>query len=61
MKAEFTPNYHTITVVMTDVPSTRPVPLGQEGDKLTRHRPQMHPAWTGGSQQMPRRAAGLAV
>jgi len=54
MKAEIHPNYHTITVVMTDGTEyqTRST-WGKEGDKLNLDiDPKSHPAWTGGSQQM---------
>src|SRR2546430_16435426 len=54
MKAEIHPNYHTITVVMTDGTEyhTRST-WGREGDKLNLDiDPKSHPAWTGGSQQM---------
>src|SRR6202022_5189433 len=54
MKAEIHPNYHTITVVMTDGTEyqTRST-WGKEGDKLNLDiDPKSHPAWTGGSQQI---------
>jgi large subunit ribosomal protein L31 len=54
MKAEIHPNYHTITVVMTDGSEyqTRST-WGKEGDKLNLDiDPKSHPAWTGGSQQL---------
>ena len=54
MKAEIHPNYHTITVVMTDGTEyqTRST-WGKEGDKLNLDiDPKSHPAWTGGTQQM---------
>src|SRR5437879_12724199 len=54
MKAEIHPNYHTITVVMTDGSEyqTRST-WGKEGDKLNLDiDPKSHPAWTGGSQQI---------
>jgi large subunit ribosomal protein L31 len=54
MKAEIHPNYHTITVVMTDGTEyqTRST-WGKEGDKLQLDiDPKSHPAWTGGSQQI---------
>ena len=50
MKAEIHPNYHTITVVMTDGTEyqTRST-WGKEGDKLNLDiDPKSHPAWTGG-------------
>ena len=54
MKAEIHPNYHTITVVMTDGTEyqTRST-WGKEGD--TMHLdidPTSHPAWTGGTRQV---------
>src|SRR5258705_11503594 len=54
MKAEIHPNYHTITVVMTDGTEyqTRST-WGKEGDKLNLDiDPKSHPAWTGGLQQL---------
>ena len=54
MKAEIHPNYHTITVVMTDGTEyqTRST-WGKEGDKLNLDiDPKSHPAWTGGAQQL---------
>jgi large subunit ribosomal protein L31 len=54
MKAEIHPEYHTITVVMTDGSEyqTRST-WGKEGDKLNLDiDSKSHPAWTGGSQQM---------
>ena len=54
MKAEIHPDYHNITVVMTDGSEyqTRST-WGKEGDKLTLDiDPRSHPAWTGGRGQM---------
>src|SRR6476619_4549777 len=54
MKADIHPNYHTITVVMTDGTEyqTRST-WGKEGDTLQLDiDPKTHPAWTGGSQQL---------
>ena len=54
MKAEIHPNYHMITVVMTDGTEyqTRST-WGKEGDKLNLDiDSKSHPAWTGGAQQM---------
>src|SRR5438105_10637533 len=54
MKAEIHPNYHMITVVMTDGSEyqTRST-WGKAGDKLNLDiDPKSHPAWTGGSQQI---------
>ena len=63
MKAEIHPNYHMITVVMTDGTEyqTRST-WGKEGDKLNLDiDPKSHPAWTGGSQQILDRGGRLAV
>lgn len=49
MKAEIHPDYHNITVVMTDGTEyqTRST-WGKEGDKLNLDiDPKSHPAWTG--------------
>lgn len=54
MKAETHPDYHTITVVMTDGTTfeTRST-YGEEGATLTLDiDPNTHPAWTGGTQQL---------
>jgi len=54
MKTEIHPDYHTITVVMTDGTEyqTRST-WGKEGDKLNLDiDPKSHPAWTGGTQQV---------
>src|SRR5215471_18664786 len=54
MKAEIHPNYHTITVIMTDGTEyqTRST-WGKEGDKLHLDiDPKSHPAWIGGAQQI---------
>jgi large subunit ribosomal protein L31 len=54
MKAEIHPNYHMITVVMTDGTEyqTRST-WGKQGDKLNLDiDPKSHPAWIGGSQQI---------
>jgi large subunit ribosomal protein L31 len=54
MKAEIHPNYHTITVVMTDgTEFTTRSTWGKEGDKLNLDiDSKSHPAWTGGQQQI---------
>ena len=52
MKAEIHPDYHMITVVMTDGTEyqTRST-WGKEGDKLNLDiDSKSHPAWTGGTQ-----------
>ena len=54
MKSEGHPNYHTITVVLTDGTSyqTRST-YGKEGAVLNLDiDPRTHPAWTGGNQAM---------
>lgn len=54
MKKDIHPDYHTITVVMTDGSSyeTRST-YGAEGDTLRLDvDPKTHPAWTGGTQQL---------
>src|SRR3954465_15007996 len=54
MKAEIHPDYHNITVVMTDGTEyqTRST-WGKEGDKLNLDiDPRSHPAWTGGTTQL---------
>ena len=54
MKADIHPDYHLISVKMTDgtmlqMRST----YGKEGDTLTLEiDPTVHPAWTGGSQRL---------
>jgi large subunit ribosomal protein L31 len=62
MKADIHPNYHNITVVMTDGTEfvTRST-YGKEGDKLNLDiDPNTHPAWTGGSQQLLDRGGRLS-
>lgn len=54
MKKNIHPDYHTITVVMTDGTSfeTRST-WGSEGDTLTLDiDPKSHPAWTGGTGRL---------
>lgn len=54
MKKDIHPDYHTITVVMTDGTSfeTRST-WGSEGDTLTLDiDPKSHPAWTGGTGRL---------
>ncbi len=54
MKKDIHPNYHEITVVMTDGTSyqTRST-WGSEGDTLKLDiDPLSHPAWTGGAQRI---------
>ncbi|WP_185983393.1 50S ribosomal protein L31 [Aureimonas mangrovi] len=54
MKQNIHPDYHTITVVMTNGTEyqTRST-WGSEGDKMNLDiDPTSHPAWTGGNQQL---------
>lgn len=54
MKSEGHPDYHYITVVMTDGTEyqTRST-YGKEGDRLVLDiDPTTHPAWTGGNQTL---------
>lgn len=54
MKKDIHPDYHTITVVMTDGETfeTRST-WGAEGDTLTLDiDPKSHPAWTGGTGRL---------
>ena len=54
MKKDIHPDYHEITVVMTDGTEykTRST-WGKEGDVLRLDiDPKSHPAWTGGSQRL---------
>jgi large subunit ribosomal protein L31 len=54
MKKDIHPDYHTITVTLTDGSSfeTRST-YGAEGDTLTLDiDPSTHPAWTGGGQHL---------
>ena len=54
MKAEIHPDYHEITVVMTDGSEFKTrTTWGKEGDTLRLDvDPKSHPAWTGGSQRV---------
>lgn len=57
MKKDIHPDYHTITVVMTDGSTfeTRST-WGAEGDSITLDvDPKSHPAWTGGQQRVSER------
>jgi large subunit ribosomal protein L31 len=52
MKPDTHPNYHTVTVKMTD---------GKKGDVLHLDiDPKSHPAWTGGNQQLLDRGGRLS-
>jgi large subunit ribosomal protein L31 len=54
MKKDIHPDYHKITVVMTDGSQFETCSTyGAEGQKLNLDiDPKTHPAWTGGSQQI---------
>ena len=62
MKQDIHPQYHKITVVMTDGTEfeTRST-WGAEGDRLSLDiDPNSHPAWTGGNQQLVDRGGRLS-
>ena len=62
MKQDIHPNYHFITVVMTDGTEfqTRST-YGKPGDKMNLDiDPKTHPAWTGGSQTLLDRGGRLS-
>ena len=62
MKEKIHPDYHTITVVMTDGTSyeTRST-YGAPGDTLNLDiDPNTHPAWTGGQQNLLDRGGRLS-
>ena len=54
MKAEIHPDYHTITVKMTDGSTyTTRSTWGKDGDTMSLDiDPSVHPAWTGGSAKL---------
>ena len=54
MKSDIHPDYHEITVVMTDGSTfTTRSTYGKPGDRLTLDvDPKTHPAWTGGQVQV---------
>lgn len=54
MKNDIHPDYHQITVEMTDGSTfTTRSTWGKEGDKMRLDvDPKSHPAWTGGSQRL---------
>jgi len=54
VKSDIHPDYHEITVVMTDGSTfTTRSTWGKEGDTMTLDvDPKSHPAWTGGSLQV---------
>ena len=62
MKSSIHPDYHTITVVMTNGTEyqTRST-WGKAGDKMNLDiDPTSHPAWTGGNQQLLDRGGRLS-
>ncbi len=62
MKSEGHPDYHFITIVMTDGTEykTRST-YGKEGDRLVLDiDPSTHPAWTGGTQTLLDRAGRVS-
>ena len=54
MKKDIHPDYHEISVIMTDGSTfTTRSTMGKEGDELRLDiDPKSHPAWTGGSQRL---------
>ncbi len=62
MKTDIHPDYHNIKVVMTDgTEYTTRSTYGKEGDVLQLDiDPKVHPAWTGGSQQLMDRGGRLS-
>ena len=62
MKADAHPDYHFITVTMTDGTSYRTrSTYGKEGATLNLDiDPKTHPAWTGGNQHLLDRAGRVA-
>jgi large subunit ribosomal protein L31 len=62
MKKEGHPDYHDITVVMTDGSTfTTKSTYGKAGDKLSLDiDPKSHPAWTGGNAQILDRAGRVS-
>jgi len=62
MKNEGHPDYHKITVVMTDGSEFETYSTyGAEGDRLQLDiDPNTHPAWTGGNQQLVDRGGRLS-
>jgi large subunit ribosomal protein L31 len=62
MKADTHPDYHFITVVMTDgTEFTTRSTYGKEGDRMALDiDPKTHPAWTGGTAQLTDRGGRLS-
>lgn len=54
MKQDIHPDYHEISVVMTDGTTYKTFSTwGKEGDTMTLEvDPKSHPAWTGGSKKL---------
>tara|TARA_R110002072_G_scaffold9554_7_gene46201 strand:- start:1495 stop:1713 length:219 start_codon:yes stop_codon:yes gene_type:complete len=62
MKQDTHPDYHMVTVTMTDGSTfqTRST-YGKEGDNIALDiDPRTHPAWTGGNQQLIDRAGRVS-
>ena len=62
MKQDIHPEYHMVTVTMTDGSTfqTRST-YGKEGDNIALDiDPRTHPAWTGGNQQLVDRAGRVS-
>lgn len=62
MKAEIHPDYHKVTVVMTDGTEIETFSTyGSEGDRIVLDiDPNTHPAWTGGGQHLIDRGGRLS-
>lgn len=62
MKADIHPDYHKVTVVMTDGTEIETFSTyGSEGDRIVLDiDPNTHPAWTGGSQHLIDRGGRLS-
>ena len=62
MKPDAHPDYHTVTVKMTDGSEfTTRTTWGKKGDVLQLDiDPKSHPAWTGGNQQLLDRAGRVS-
>ena len=62
MKPDAHPDYHTVTVKMTDgTEFTTRTTWGKKGDTLHLDiDPKSHPAWTGGNQQLMDRGGRLS-
>ena len=62
MKKDIHPDYHEITIVLTDKSSfTTRSTYGKSGDQLTLDiDPRVHPAWTKGGQHLTDRGGQLS-